>query len=283
MRKAEGMEYELQGEGDPVLLIHGSHVADSFLPLTREAVLVDRYQLIRYHRRGFAGSDPHAGPFSIDQQAADALALLRTLRVERAHVVGHSYGAMTALQLACAAPSIVHSLTLLEPPKTTAERKGSPVFEQLIQKYRSGDVKGAVDSFMAFVGGPDWNIEVQRTVPGGVEQAEADAATFFDVELPAMAAWILDEDEARRISQPVLYITGDESGPLYDEPKRSFLSTVTHAEEAVLPGLNHLLQIRNPHLVATRIEDFLARYPLRDGGTSGGPKPPLKAADSRSG
>ena len=78
MRKAEGMEYELQGGGDPVLLIHGSHVADSFLPLTREAVLVDRYQLIRYHRRGFAGSDPHAGPFSIDQQAADALALLRS-------------------------------------------------------------------------------------------------------------------------------------------------------------------------------------------------------------
>ena len=56
MLKAQGLEYEPHGEGEPVLLIHGSHVADSFLPLTREVVLADRYRLIRYHRRGFAGS-----------------------------------------------------------------------------------------------------------------------------------------------------------------------------------------------------------------------------------
>ena len=44
MLKAQGLEYETHGEGEPVLLIHGSHVADSFLPLTREAVLADRYK-----------------------------------------------------------------------------------------------------------------------------------------------------------------------------------------------------------------------------------------------
>ncbi len=37
MLKAEGLEYELHGDGEAVLLIHGSHVADAFLPLTRIA------------------------------------------------------------------------------------------------------------------------------------------------------------------------------------------------------------------------------------------------------
>jgi pimeloyl-ACP methyl ester carboxylesterase len=213
MQKAKGLEYEFHGEGQPILLIHGSHVAGAFLPLARETILTDRYQLIRYHRRGFAGSDPHTGSFSIAEQAQDALALLEALGVARAHVIGHSYGAVTALQLTCEAPSVVHSLVLLEPPKITEGTGRFEVFEPLIAKYRSGDAHGAVDAFMALVGGPDWRAEVQCTVPGGPEQAEMDAATFFEVELPALGAWTFNADQARRLSQPVLYIVGSESGP----------------------------------------------------------------------
>jgi pimeloyl-ACP methyl ester carboxylesterase len=260
--RAQGLEYELHGEGEPVLLIHGSHVAGSFLPLTREAVLANRYRLIRYHRRGFAGSDPHAGAFSIEEQARDALALLQVLGVQRAHVIGHSYGAVTALQLACEAPSAVHSLVLLEPPKTTEETGRQAVFAPVIAKYRSGDARGAVDSFSSLVCGPEWRIEVQRTVPGGPEQAETDAATFFDVELPALGAWILSEDKASRISQPVLYLIGSESGLNFDRAKQVFQSIVTHTEEVVLPGMNHLLMMRDPGLVAKPIADFLTRHPL---------------------
>ena len=108
------LEYETRGEGDTVLLIHGSHIAGSFLPIMTEAGLAN-YRLIRYHRRGFAGSVPHGGAFSIEQQAADALAVLRHLSVSRAHVVGHSYGGTTALQLALQAPDIAGTLVLLEP------------------------------------------------------------------------------------------------------------------------------------------------------------------------
>ncbi|MDZ7413088.1 MAG: alpha/beta hydrolase [candidate division KSB1 bacterium] len=262
MQKAKGLEYEIHGEGQPVLLIHGSHVADAFLPLTRETILTDRYQLIRYHRRGFAGSDPHTGTCSIAEQAQDALALLEALGVARVHVIGHSYGAVTALQLTYEAPSVVHALVLLEPPKTIAGTGRFEVFEPLIAQYRSGDVNGAVDAFMALVGGLDWRIEVQHTVPGGPEQAETDAATFFEVELPALGAWTFNADQARRLSQPILYIVGSESGPHFDRAKVAFQATVTQTEAVVLPGLNHLLQMRNPHVVAAPIADFLACHPL---------------------
>src|SRR5215471_184640 len=262
MEKAKGLEYELHGEGQPVLLIHGSHVADAFLPLAHETILTDRYQLIRYHRRGFASSDPHTGSFSIEEQAQDALALLEALGVARAHVIGHSYGAVTALQLTCEAPSVVHALVLLEPPKTTEGTGRFEAFEPLIAKYRAGDANGAVDAFMALVGGPDWRTEVQRTVPGGPGQAETDAATFVEVELPALGAWTFNADQACQLSQPVLYIVGSESGPHFDRAREAFQSTVTQTEAVVLPGLNHLLQMRNPHAVAAPIADFLARHPL---------------------
>jgi pimeloyl-ACP methyl ester carboxylesterase len=263
MLKADGLAYESHGDGEAVLLIHGSHVADAFLPLTREAALAHRYRLIRYHRRGFACSDPHSGPFGIEEQAQDALALMKHLGLERAHVIGHSYGGVTAIQLALDAPGIVRSLVLLEPPLWTND--GTAAFVEtaapLLEAYRSGDARGAVDSFMSMVGGPDWRTEVAKTVPGGPEQAEEDAATFFEVELPALEKWRFDSGRASHLSQPVLFVIGSESGPLFEEPLHLFQSSVPQTEEVVMPGLNHLLQMLNPRLVAEAIASFLARQP----------------------
>ena len=93
------LEYEVRGEGEPVLLIHGSHIAGAFLPFMADPALAN-YRQIRYHRRGFAGSTACEGSFSIAQQAADARALLRHMGLRRAHIVGHSYGGAIAFQLA---------------------------------------------------------------------------------------------------------------------------------------------------------------------------------------
>ncbi len=49
------LEYEVVGAGEPVLLI-SPVIADGFLPLHSEPALADRYQLIRYHKRGWVGS-----------------------------------------------------------------------------------------------------------------------------------------------------------------------------------------------------------------------------------
>jgi pimeloyl-ACP methyl ester carboxylesterase len=94
------IEFEVRGSGDPLLLIHGSILADAFLPLLIEPEIANHYQVINYHRRGFAGSDRAKEPFLIPQQAADCRALLEHLNISRAHVAGHSYGAVTALQMA---------------------------------------------------------------------------------------------------------------------------------------------------------------------------------------
>jgi len=109
------LEYEVSGTGEPVVFIHGAFIADTFRPLLTESSLTDHYRLILYHHRGYADSSRASGPVSIAQQAADCRALLHHLGVQRAHVVGHSYGGIVALQLALDTPGVVHSLALLEP------------------------------------------------------------------------------------------------------------------------------------------------------------------------
>jgi pimeloyl-ACP methyl ester carboxylesterase len=265
MLDARGLEYETRGTGEPVLLIHGSHVAGSFLPLVRDGALAERYLLIRYHRRGFAGSDRAPAGFRIEDQARDAFGLLEDLDIERAHVIGHSYGAVIAIQLACQAPHAVHSLTLLEPPLMTPDTAAafSGQLTPIVDAYRAGNARGAIEGFMGAVCKPDWQAITARAVPGGAEQAEKDAATFFDVEFPALASWAFDAERARRIVQPALYVLGGDSAPVFQASRALFASSVPHAECAELPGLDHLLQVRNPKRVAGAIAAFLERHPLR--------------------
>lgn len=102
------LEFELRGDGEPVVLIHGSVIAEALLPLSTEPALSD-YQLIRLHRRGYAGSSEVGESFGIDQDAADVVALLRYLGLQRAHIFGHSAGGIVATEFAASFPDMVQT------------------------------------------------------------------------------------------------------------------------------------------------------------------------------
>ena len=126
-------------------------IADCFLPLLTEPSLADRYQLIRYHKRGWVGSTHTPPPVSIGDHAADAAALLDHLGIPRAHIAGHSSGASIAAQLALDYAEKVHTLALLEPTLLSVPlgqaflRSAGPVFEA----YGSGDHAGAFAMFLS--------------------------------------------------------------------------------------------------------------------------------------
>ena len=181
------LEYEVVGSGEPMLLIHGAHIADALQPLVAEPAL-ERFQRIRYHRRGLGGSTypVDAGPTSVPVQAKDAVGLLDHLGVDRAHLVGHSLGGAIALELAAQHPTRVASLVLLEPAflTTPAGAAFARAVAPLTERYEAGDAEGAVHGFLALVGDRNWRATIERTVPGGIAQAVKDAATFFEMELP---------------------------------------------------------------------------------------------------
>src|SRR4051794_25650845 len=86
------LAYRDCGEGEPVILIHGGLFADAFASLVAEPALASQYRLITYHRRGYGRSSRSDVPISVAGQASDCIALMKHLGVERAHVVGYSFG-----------------------------------------------------------------------------------------------------------------------------------------------------------------------------------------------
>jgi pimeloyl-ACP methyl ester carboxylesterase len=92
----------------------------------------------------------------------------------------------------------------------------------------------------------------------------ADAATWFETELPAQLAWHFDTVEARQISQPVVSILGAESERLWDrfgETHRWLLAWLPHGEGVVLPGATHFPQLEHPSALAEVLASFFARHP----------------------
>ena len=254
------LEYEVQGSGEPVVFIHGAHVADSFKLLMADAALKD-FRLIRYRRRGYA-SGQAGSTASISQHAADCLALLKILDAVPAHVVGHSSGGVMAIQLALDAPEAVRSLTLLEPALLDVP-SGPELLEQLAptgQMYESGDKAAAVDTFMRVVCGNGYRVAVDAGLPGAMEQAVAVADTFWGVELPAVGSWSFSQEDASRIKQPVFAVLGGNSEavwPGYGEIQQRLLEWLPQAKPFVLPRATHLLQMENPRDMAEALAGFL--------------------------
>ena len=261
------LEYEVQGAGEPVVLIHPGHFAEWFAPVLDEPALTNYYRVLTYHRAGCAGSSPLAGPVSFAQQAAHCRSLMRHLGIERGHIVGHSSSGNIALQLALDAPDAVHSLALLEPAlmSVPSVQTSRAFLGNAVQLYRAGDKAGAIDTFLRGVCGPSYRAVLDHALPGAFDQHVADADTFFGQELPALQQWSFTREDARRIAQPVLAVIGAKSqelDPIWGERQELLLSWLPNVEPFVLADATHLLQVQNPRGMADGLAAFFARHPL---------------------
>jgi pimeloyl-ACP methyl ester carboxylesterase len=252
------IEYEVSGDGEPVLMIHGTGIADTFALTARDPALAG-YRIIRMHRRGFAGSSRTPVPFSIKDHAADAAALLEALGIDKAHIVGHSFGASVTLQMAVDRPDLVHSLVIMDPPIFAP---GSPPasFIRLIDDYQAGKGAEAMNEFSGMSYGDDWRTLALRVNPDGPEQVMNDTDTVFQTEAQGMIDWGFGADAAATIAQPVIYITGDNG---YSTSLPQLQAWIAHIiDVAVIPDATHALLMQQPKTVAEAIAPFLQRHPL---------------------
>jgi pimeloyl-ACP methyl ester carboxylesterase len=110
-----GIEYEVTGAGRPVLLLHGFPDSGRLWRHQVPALAEAGFQVIVPDLRGY-GRSGQPGPvdsYSLPLLAGDVLAVLADAGTDRAHVVGHDWGAALAWGLASLAPASVDHLAVL--------------------------------------------------------------------------------------------------------------------------------------------------------------------------
>ncbi len=256
------VESEGDGSEHVLLLVHGAVTFQGCRPLLSQRLLTDRCRVVHYYRRGYLQSSAPPNGFTVADQAADARRVLEGLNVTRAHVLGHSIGALIAMQFALDAPEFVRSLVLVEPtwasrPEILAAFQSA--LGPVVDAYTSGDRQTAAHLMLRMIEGGEYHQTFDGVFgPGWLKAVASALDLYFQVELPAAVSWTLDVQRARRITQPALVIKGSDTLDLFGMVYEDALSLLPAARGAVLPAATHNVIASNPQLAATLIADFMS-------------------------
>lgn len=235
-------------EAPLVVLIHGSlDRSGGMAPVAR--VIQARFRVLRYDRRGYGRSSPHGGPFGIEDQVDDLVALLKG---RRAVLVGHSFGGHIAVAASVRLGEQVAGVSLYESPvswmpwwpPTTAGSHAVRVSPQ-----------DAAETFMRrLIGDTGWDGLPERS-----RAARRREGVALHGELSSLVGTPPWEPAAVRTS---LICGRGTLGPEHHRTGTAWIaSAVPGAREVVIDGAGHAAPVSHPQeYAALLVEPHLAAF-----------------------
>jgi pimeloyl-ACP methyl ester carboxylesterase len=270
------------GQGEPVIMIHGLGANLAFWYMGIARPLTHQYQVVSYDLRGHGGSSMSPAGYTLVHMAADLKALLDHLNLERAHLVGHSYGARVALFFSLLHPDRVRTLTLadtqiesLQPRLTLREW---PYWEQWKQTLRSQGYASlpADDEIISFELLQHFNQLSANFTQGGLQgAAHRPSLRHRDMGIRGAARWrrlmnttsarteFADEsrlvpEEIKRLKASTLAVYGEYSHCLASCHRLKEL--LPECEVRIQPGAGHFHPAIKPRLFVRSLLMFLNRH-----------------------
>ena len=243
--------YEEHGTGLPILCIHGA--GGTTLAWAEPVEKLARLgRVIAYDRRGCARSERPADyeRTSVGEHADDAAALLDALAATPAVVIGRSYGATVATDLALRYPDRVRALVLLE---GDASREDAPAVaawvDALTERLLAVAAQDGVDAVAKALITAVADESAWRAFPEEIRR-------LLDANGPAILAelqgeWWLDADSAAlaTIRQPALLVAAADSPPEFRQPVEALAAALPNARTALVVG-GHLIDPAAPEVLA---------------------------------
>jgi pimeloyl-ACP methyl ester carboxylesterase len=252
---------EVSGSGPALLCIAGAS-GDAGEWSAVAALLAPDFTVVTYDRRGMSRSPRPDGytAVSLAEQADDAAALLRTLNLTAALVVGHSGGASIACELVAHHPAAVRHAVVYEPPLFAAIPGGDEIVAGLRAAvepvYAEHGHRAAMEAFLR----ANVSQEVADTVLGSMNREDLDrvldnGAVFIPIELPVFASYLPDVDRMRASGVPMTVVTGVDSADGWAGAVARWLTGRTGATAVNLSG-GHVGFYSNPEELVALIRDI---------------------------
>jgi 3-oxoadipate enol-lactonase len=249
---------EVEGEGDPVVCVHGlGGSSNTFTPLMPALA---RHRVVRVDLPGSGRSQRAEGRLSIERYVEALQALCARLKIERAHFVAHSMGTIVCQHLALAAPQLVRSLALFGPLITPPEAaKGA--LRARAAKARNEGAAGLHEIVQALVNA-SLSADTRERQPLAVAFVR-ESLMRQDPESYARSCEALADAPAaavERITAPVLLVTGDEDAVAPPSAVRAMaqkLHASPNARVVVLPRCGHWTPIERPQECRQELAHFL--------------------------
>ena len=245
------------GEGEPLLFLHAAGGAGAWLDFHR-MLAEGGYDVIAPDHPGFGKSDDFPEVEAMDDLVYHYLDLLDALGLERAHVVGASFGGWIAAELAVAAPHRTGSLALLSAAGLRLPEHPVP------------------DIFLlppAELVATLFHNPPPAPAPAASAALDIDAvlAAYRDATALARFSWVPFlsnpklERRLRRITAPTLVVAPSDDRLIPVAHAQRYASRITGARFAEVPDCGHAMYFERPAEFADVVLGFLARNGLSNG------------------
>jgi pimeloyl-ACP methyl ester carboxylesterase len=269
IRTSDGVNlyYEEAGTGTPVVFVH--EFAGDFRTWEPQMRRFSRsHRCITYSQRGYPPSDipDDAARYGQDVARSDVIALMDALKIEKAHVVGHSMGAYTALHVGIRHPQRCISVTaagcgwgsLPDPAARAAMRA------QAAETSKMFNEKGMEAAAVLYTDNPTRNSQKHKDPRGYAEfvrmlsehSAQGHSLTMAMLQAKRPTLWDMEPD-LKKFSPPLLIIVGDEDETCLDGSV--FLKrTAPTGGLLVVPRSGHTITSEEPDVVNVALAELFA-------------------------
>ncbi len=272
---AKGTElfYRSIGEGTVVVAIHGGPGLGHYYLRPGMDTLADAYQLVYYDQRGTGRSelgDPER--VSLAGSIEDLLALLDGLGIERANLLGHSFGADLLALFASRHPDRVSSLVLANPGPPFDPEKQSLLWAEMERRRtpQNREEMARIEASEGFVNRDPAVLEArvrQTYEPFFNDPAIGAGVSYGFTEITA--ANFLESDRTFRdldpagaiaglsaISAPTLVIHA-EHDPIPEAFSQEIANAIPGSHYEVIPDVNHFAYMEDPEVFFAPVREFL--------------------------
>ncbi len=239
-RDGTTLAYDVHGHGPPLIYITGASCFRSFKPVLDDAkAFASEFTVYNYDRRG-RGDSGDTPPYAIEREVEDIEAMIDAAG-GRAHLYGHSSGAVLALEAALRLGGKVDRVVMYDPSYVHDEaEKGT--YGQLSQKVRGlltdGDNKAAMRTFLKGIGMPGLFVWLLPLFPGWKTMAALAPTLAYDIalteDLPPLA-------RAARVTVPTFVIAGEKSPAGIHDVARKLGQAIPNARFELLAGQDHMV------------------------------------------
>ena len=259
LRGREGgwTSYLRSGRGQVVILIHGVGMNASVWD-PQIAALSRDHDVVAYDMLGHGGSSLPPPDASLSDYRDQLRSLMDALGLERAHLVGHSMGALVALEFALAHPGRLSSVAALNAVYCRTAEQRQAVLRRAQSLEEEGNPAANEATIARWFGDP---------VPSELaDQAEAVRGLLRSVDPVGYARTyrlFAQSDEAHKgrledLAIPALFMTGELDSNSSPAMSRAMAAAAPQGRCELLPGLRHMMSLTDPVEVNTRLRAFWA-------------------------
>jgi pimeloyl-ACP methyl ester carboxylesterase len=275
------LAYREQGEGEPVVFVHGD-CSDLRTWEQQLPAIGASHRAIAYSRR-YARPNEDIEPDADDQMLRhvdDLFAFLRVMGAAPAHLVGHSWGAFICLLAAIRHPQLVRTLVLGEPPVLSLFMSVPPRPTEVLRLLRRPRTARAIFGFSAKTALPaekafrrgDDEAAMQRfaygllgkdsyeRLPQERKQQARDNLNTLRAQVLGAGFPPLCDDDVRGVAAPTLLMTGERSPAYLLRLTDRLQQLLPNAERVEITAASHVMHEENARAVNEAILDYLARH-----------------------